>query len=114
MGCICQHDAPSLRGALATKQSILSLWRYGLLRCARKDVDGVHLPTRYSVIARSSCDEAIHTFFVRRYGLFPCAPKAVVGVHLPTRYSFIAMTSSTEPFQTFFAPHHISPPSPPP
>src|SRR5258708_14952892 len=49
--------------AEATKQSILSLRRYGLLRCARKDVDGAHLPTRYSVIARSSCDEAIHTFF---------------------------------------------------
>src|SRR5258708_4854875 len=31
MGPICQHDTPSLRGALATKQSILSLRRHGLL-----------------------------------------------------------------------------------
>jgi len=35
----------------------------GLLRYARKDVDGAHLPTRYSVIARSSCDEAIQLCF---------------------------------------------------
>ena len=40
---------------------------------ARKDVDGAHQPTRYSVIARSSCDEAIHSFFVRRHGLLRCA-----------------------------------------
>src|SRR5258708_26112209 len=103
MGPICQHDTPSLRGALATKQSILSLRRYGLLRCARKDVDGVHLPTRYSVIARSSCDEAIHTFFVRRYGLLRCARKDVDGVHRPTRYSVIARSSCDEAIHTFFA-----------
>src|SRR5258708_277480 len=37
--------------------------KVGLLRYARKDVDGAHLPTRYSVIARSSCDEAIQLCF---------------------------------------------------
>src|SRR5258708_13293062 len=110
MGCICQHDAPSLRGALATKQSILSLWRYGLLRCARKDVDGVHLPTRYSVIARSSCDEAIHTFFARRHVLLRCARKDVDGAPLPTQYSVIARSSRDPPIHTFFTPPHILPP----
>src|SRR5258708_14866639 len=34
---------------------------------ARNDGDGAHLPTQYSVIATSSCDEAIHTFFLRRH-----------------------------------------------
>src|SRR5258708_36544268 len=54
MGLICQHDTPSLR-ALATKQSILSLWRRGLLRCARNDGDRVWA---YSTFTGSGCSEA--------------------------------------------------------
>src|ERR1700758_424043 len=58
----------SLRGALATKQSILSFrWSDGLLRCARNDVLRVNRDPQsrqhIRVIARSTCDEAIHSFF---------------------------------------------------
>src|SRR5260221_9443693 len=44
--------SPSLRGALATKQSILSLWRHGLLRFARNDVEGF-TPIRWLAITAS-------------------------------------------------------------
>src|SRR5258708_10674192 len=78
-----------------TKQSILSLRRYGLLRCARKDVDGAHLPTRYSVIARSSCDEAIHTSLWRHGFLPPSLFELRRTRRFPPHYGF--MPSSSKP-----------------
>src|SRR5258708_26338232 len=80
-GPICQHDTPSLRGALATKQSMLSF--RGEMDCfARLAMTGRELTPPLAavrlrrsrwwrvislrcllVIARTSCVEAIHTFF---------------------------------------------------
>src|SRR5260370_5102100 len=135
MGPICQHNTPSLRGALATKQSILSLWRHGLLRCARNDGDGVWsaacqrvvevLPrhceerlVRRSSTSDGGSDEAIHSFFLGRRGLLrgtlssgahsrdPLARKDVDGAHQPTRYSVIARSSCDEAIHSFFVPRH--------
>src|SRR5260370_1100708 len=54
------------------------------------------------VIARSSCDEAIHAFFPRRRGLLRCARNDGEGAHLPTRYSVIARSSCDEAIHAFF------------
>src|SRR5258708_6309945 len=49
----------------------------------------------YHVIARSPCDEAIHTFFTLRDGLLRFARNDGEGC-LPTRYSVIARSEATK------------------
>src|SRR5258708_8686134 len=88
--------------------SILSVRRQGLVRCARKDVDGAHLPTRYSVIARSSCDEAIHTS-LWRHGLLPPSLFELRRTRRFARNDGFMPSSSKPLAQKSRPPHPISP-----